>query len=188
MKRIYFGDSYDLVKRSLIAWLSEFGDWKTHPMFTNNFDDGAALNFSRLIGTDLLSTRILTSDINRDEYFSLCREVGNLFLDPDTGVSVRSFGGEKSVGFVFGEELMELCRTRPKALTLIFDQSYSWSLPKKTLMQEKLAYFSDQKIQGFIYDSHATFLLLGLDSELVKRARIRLIDEGLPSDRLVERR
>jgi hypothetical protein len=34
MKLRYFGDSYDIVKKSMLAWLSPFGKWQTHPMFT----------------------------------------------------------------------------------------------------------------------------------------------------------
>jgi hypothetical protein len=29
----YFGDSYDIVKQSLIRWLADFGQWSAHPMF-----------------------------------------------------------------------------------------------------------------------------------------------------------
>lgn len=43
MKLQYFGDSYDIVKKSLICWLSEFGPWVTHPMFTEDVSPAVLL-------------------------------------------------------------------------------------------------------------------------------------------------
>ena len=125
MKLQYLGDSYDIVKKSLIGWLSEFGPWVSHPMFTEIVDPEQAAAFSRLLGTPLLSEKVLIPETNRAEYFSSCRTAGNLFLDPDTGVCLEPHRGKKSVNYVFGMELAEWCKLRPKALTLIFDQSYS---------------------------------------------------------------
>jgi hypothetical protein len=186
MKFKYFGDSYDIVKKSLIAWLSEFGPWVTHPMFTEEFKSEDAAAFSRLLVTPLLSNDVLTPQTDRTKYFASCLTPKNLFLDPDAGVSVRRFGGARSTQFVFGEELVKWSVDRPKALTLIFDQSYSRG--SKDGIQAKLAYFADKKIHGFAYNSHTTFLLLGADPALVKRARGKLLKvSGLPAHRLVSR-
>ncbi|HEY5883212.1 MAG TPA: hypothetical protein VIT88_00910 [Pyrinomonadaceae bacterium] len=186
MKLKYFGDSYDLVKKSLIAWLSEFGSWVTHPMFTEEFKPEDAGKFSRLLETPLLSVEVLTPQTNREEYFSSCQKAGHLFLDPDTGVRLERCRGKKSRKFVFGPELVEWCDHRPKALTLIFDQSYSREFKKEILLQNKLKYFADNNIFGVAYDSHATFLLLGADPDLVKAAREKLLEvSGLPPHRLV---
>jgi hypothetical protein len=186
VKLQYFGDSYDIVKKSLIAWLEQFGPWVTHPMFTEDVTAEKAEAFSRLIGTKLISSRRLTSTIDRAEYFSGLNGKGNLFLDPDTGVSLKTFGGERSVRFVFGEELVEWCAQRPECLTLVFDQSYSRGVKKEVAMQEKLKYFAKAGISGFIYDSHAPFLLLGAHKKLVARARKSLLEvSGLPEGRLV---
>jgi hypothetical protein len=185
MKRKYFGDSYDIVKKSLIAWLSGFGPWVTHPMFTEDFPPEEAAAFSGLLGTPLFSTEVLTPQTARTRYFAPCSTPKNLFLDPDTGVSVRRFGGGRSTQFVFGEELVKWSVERPKALTLIFDQSYSREFKKEILLQEKLEYFAGNNTSGFAHDSHTTFLLLGADAELVKRARDTLLKAGLPDWRLV---
>jgi len=184
MKPQYFGDSYDIVKKAFIRWLSEFGPWVTHPIFTEDVSSVVAEAFSRLIGTQLLSSRTLTSTIDRAEYFSVLKGQGNLFLDPDTGVSLKRLNGAKSVRVVFGDELVKWSLERPHALTLIFDQSYSRSVQKEVAMREKLNYFADRGVYGFIYDSHATLLLLSGDKELVERAGEKLIREGLPDWRL----
>jgi hypothetical protein len=155
-------------------------------MFTEEVTSAKAQEFSRLIGTQLVSSQTLTPTIDRAEYFSAFRGEGNLFLDPDTGVSLRRLSGAKSVHFVFGEELVEWSRERPEALTLVFDQSYSRNVKKEVAIQEKLKYFAKVGISGIIYDSHATFLLLGANEELVARARKCLLEvSGLPEGRLV---
>lgn len=188
MKLQYFGDSYDIVKKSLIGWLKGFGPWVTHPMFTEEVTEEQAFEFSRLIGTSLVSVEVLTPKTIREEYFSSCRNAGHLFLDPDTGVRLEPCRGKKSENLVFGPELVEWCGHRPKALTLIFDQSYSRQFKKVILLQKKLEYFADNNIFGFAYDSHATFLLLGADPKLVKSAREQLLEvSGLPAHRLVSR-
>jgi hypothetical protein len=184
MRQQFFGDSYDIVKKSLIAWLSDFGQWVTHPMFTEAVKPGEAAAFLRLVGTPLLTELVLTPQTNRREYFSLCRTAGNLFLDPDTGVCLEPRRDKKSINYVFGPKLVDWCGLRPRALTLIFDQSYSRG--SKDGIREKLAYFADKKVYGFAYNSHATFLLLATDSELVEQARERLLElSGLPASRLV---
>ncbi len=186
VKLEYFGDSYDIVKKSLIAWLSEFGPWVTHPMFTEKVSSDEAEAFSRLIGTPLVSSRTLASTTDRAEYFSVLKGTGNLFLDPDTGVSLRRLSGARAVQFVFGEELVEWCRERREVLTLVFDQSYSRSVKKRVAMQEKLRHFANAGISGIIYDSHTTFLLLAADSELIETARERLMQvSALPEWRLL---
>lgn len=188
MKLQYFGDSYDIVKKSLIEWLSEFGPWVTHPMFTEPFAKRNAAAFSLLLKTPLLSEEVLTPQTDRTQYFAKCRKAGNLFLDPDTGVCLKRRGGKKSENFVFGADLVEWCNARPNALTLVFDQSYSRSRKKDSVIQEKLAFFDSEGISGLIYDSHATFLLLGSNPALLRDARKVLIFAGLPEWRLVGRK
>jgi len=185
MKLQYFGDSYDIVKKSMIAWLWEFGPWVTHPMFTEEFDAESAAALSRLLDTPLLSKEFLTPQTGRTEYFSSCLTAGNLFLDPDTGVCLEPRRGKTSVNYVFADELVDLCHARPNALTLIFDQSYSRG-SKADHIRHKLSYFIGKRIFGFAYYSHTTFLLLGKDMDLVKRARTKLIEaSGLPPFRLI---
>lgn len=188
MRLQYFGDSYDIVKKSLIGWLSEFGSWVTHPMFTEAFELEQVEAFSRMLETPLLSVDVLTPQTNRAEYFSSCGSAGtgNLFLDPETGVRLEPCRGKNSENYVFGPELSEWCKRRPESLTLIFDQSYSRTFKKETLLKEKLRYFAGNQISGFAYDSHATFFLLGANGTLVESARGRLLEvSGLPSNRLV---
>jgi hypothetical protein len=185
MKLQFFGDSYDIVKKSLIEWLAEFGSWSAHPMFTERVTPDEAASFSRFLGAPLLSDEALTPETRRAEYFALCRTAINLFLDPDTGVRLLPCQGLKSVNYVFGQELVEWSRARPRALTLVFDQSFSRGRQIEDI-QKKLAFFESHRVHGFAYSSHAPFLLLSADLELARRARERLLQvSGLPARRLV---
>jgi hypothetical protein len=187
MKFKYFGDSYDIVKKSLIAWLGDFGGWYAHPMFTEPVTLGEAALFARFLGADLVSAEELTPRTDRGAYFSSCRGVGNLFLDPDTGVRLEPRRDSKSVNYVFGPELIALSRARPESLLLAFDQSYSRG-SQGPQIQEKLAFFASENVYGFAYCSHAPFLVLGSKVDLIACAHDHLLEvSGLPSSRLVTR-
>src|SRR5262245_4645327 len=53
----HFGDSYDIVKKSMLKWLSAFGPWAAHPMFTLRNRDNAA--FAHFLGVRLVSNDVL---------------------------------------------------------------------------------------------------------------------------------
>ena len=185
MKLKFFGDSYDIVKKSLISWLGEFGSWSAHPMFTEPTTLAQAALFARFLGTQLISTETLTPSTDRAAYFMPCWSAGNLFLDPDTGVRLKVRRGLKSVNYVFGSELVALSQVRPSLLTLVFDQSFSRG-SQMPHIQEKLEFFALHGVYGFAYTSHAPFLVLSSDSELAVRAHGRLLEvSGLPASRLV---
>src|SRR6266498_148932 len=157
MKLRFFGDSYDIVKKALIGWLAEFGTWSAHSMFTEVVTLDQAASFSRFLGVDLLSDETLTPVTDRTAYFSSCKTASTLFLDPDTGIRLSPCRGSKSVNYVFGPELVALSHARPQGLTLVFDQSFSRGTQTRDI-QEKLAFFRAQSIDGFAYSSHAPFL------------------------------
>lgn len=185
MKVSYFGDSYDIIKKSLIAWLGEFGGWHTQPMFTELVTPDQAKIFARFLGADLVSAEELTTKTDCAAYFSACRNAGNLFLDPDTGIRRKPRSDSKSINYVFGPELVELSQARAERLTLVFDQSYSRG-NQKSQVRDKLAFFASQDVRGFAYCSHATFLVLSAKAELVTHAHDRLLElSGLPPSRLV---
>lgn len=185
MRLQFFGDSYDIVKRSLIAWLSDFGPWSAHPMFTETVNRKDARHFARFLGADLLSVALLTPHTDRESYFSLCRRTGNLFLDPDTGVRLRPCRSAQSPRYVFGSELVSLVQARPRFLTLVFDQAFSRG-SNPAPIREKLHFFASAGVRGLAYSSHAPFLLLGARASLLERARLRLLRvSSLPSKRII---
>lgn len=144
-----------------------------------------ANEFADFLKAELVSSQVLKAGENREEYFRPCRDFGNLFLDPDTGVRLDRKRSEKHI---FGEELVKIVRARPKALTLIFDQSYSRADERASAIEEKLEFFAGQNVYGFAYDSHATFLLLCHDLKLLEHAHIVLLENShLPRKRIIHK-
>ena len=108
-----------------------------------------------------------------------------VFLDPDTGVSVKPHGGAKSAAYVFGPELVDLCQTETDRLVLVFDQALSRG-GERGAVEAKLAYFQGQGVFGFAYFSHACFLILSANQDVAAQAREALLSTGLPGSRLVQ--
>jgi hypothetical protein len=151
----YFGDSYDIVKQSFIRWLGRFGDWSVHPMLTESATAQQVERFERFLGARVVSTEVLTTSTNRESYLSCGAKCGNLFLDPDTGFRSRERGMRAPrTKYLFAHEFVRLSEQRPRALTLVFDQS----LPRgkeRDYMERKLADLQGDGVRCFAYMSHA---------------------------------
>ena len=181
----HFGDSYDVVKKSLLQWLSTFGLWAAHPMFTHPTSADQAEEFSRFLGVPLVSAEVLTGMRDRSEYFKSCHQYHNLFLDPDTGIRLKNIGPRRSTGFIFAKEMIDLVRVRPQALTMAFDQSLARGREREQI-RSKLVHFADQGVHGFAYASHASFVVLGQSKLLIQQAHAKLLaSSALPTNRIV---
>ncbi len=180
----HFGDSYDIVKQSLLGWLRPFGDWWVHPMFTGDVRLEDVEAFERFLGATVVSKEFLKSDTDRAGYFSCAVSCHNLFLDPTTGLRLEPTG-RKAPNYLFANELVEIAKRRPTALTLVFDQS----LPRgseRAALKRKLEELLEQDIATFAYCSHACFIVAGPDAELVDRAyHLVHAESKLPEDRFL---
>jgi hypothetical protein len=183
----YLGDSYDIVKQSLLRVLAAEGSWATHPMFTDPVSPERLSCYRRLLGTPILSDEVLTSGVDRDAYLAPARDGReHVFLDPDTGIRLRSTRGKKAPQYIFGSELMEIAKVRQGRLTLVYDQSLARGAEGQQL-QNKLSWFTTEDVYGVAYVSHACFVLLGTDRSMVKGAFELLKKEtGLPEYRFLE--
>ncbi len=186
MKPSYFGDSYDIVKLSLLRWLSWMGSWATHPMFTEPVSSEQADDFARLLGTRLLSLDTLTNDIDRIAYLTPafeCHE--HVFLDPDTGIRLKPTKGRKASAYIFGTELMEIASACPDKLVLVFDQSLARGSERQQL-RSKLQNFAVSSVHAVAYVSHACFVLLCKNSSLVESAfKVLQSESRLPRGRFL---
>jgi hypothetical protein len=181
----YFGDSYDVVKQSLIRWLAPFGHWSVHPMFTEAAKPAEATAYADFLGARLLSEDVLTAKTDRPSYFDCASTCDNLLIDPDTGLRVKFVGGRRAPQFLFVDELVSLVQKRPRFLTMVFDQSHSRG-SKHVSLEQKLSHLSERGISAFAYSSHACFVIAGQDSVLVNKARTHLISDSLlPESRFV---
>ena len=184
----FLGNSYDIVKQSLIRWLNEFGPWAAHPMFTESVRDSDTAALTHFLGIDLLSTEVLDQETDRRTYFAGAQNCeSHLFLDPDTGIRLKVTRGIKAPSYLFGEELVSIAHNRPNLFTLGFDQS----LPRgreRDHVETKLEYFASHGLSGIAYVSHACFVLVSRESNLVNQALDAISQKSrLPANRLVVR-
>lgn len=181
----YFGDSYDLVKRAFISWLSAFGPWHVQPMFTDEVTAGDAARFASFIGAALVSHDRLTPGTNRDTFFRSSRHVTNLFLDADTGLRAKATG-KKAPCYVMYSELTGLVLARPQHLTLVYDQSIKRAKNEEVRAQlkGKLDALRSDGVLGFYYVSHAPMLVATGAQQTLNSARARIL-ECLPEHRLL---
>jgi len=186
----FLGDSYDIVKQSLLRWLASMGPWATHPMFTEPATPEQADAFAQLLGTPLLSREVLTRGVDRGAYMAPAREChDHVFLDPDTGIRLGPTRGKKTPQYVFGGELVAIASARPARLTLVFDQSLARGAEpeRQQQLKDKLSRLETMGVHGVAYFSHACFVLVGKDRSLVKEAFETLNkDSHLPGSRFLE--
>jgi hypothetical protein len=182
----HFGDSYDIVKKSLLQWLAAFGPWAAHPMFTHETDASQAGALSEFLGIPLISTEVLRKTSDRQDYFNCCKGYRSLFLDPDTGVKLRTITDKRSSRYVFAPELIDIAEARgPDSLMLVFDQSLVRGREREEI-RSKLAHFRWQGVHGFAYVSHASFVILSNSTATIQKARKAVVAEsGLPENRIV---
>lgn len=190
MKLEKFGDSYDVVKQSLLRWLSPCGPWLAHPMFTEPVHPSEAAAFSRFLGVPLVSTQVLDRVSDRDAYFSSAVScAGHLFLDPNTGLRVPAASPADAPDFVNGTDLVAIARNRPDWLTLVFDQSIDRSHSPREQIEAKLSWLAERGVQGVTYQSHVCFVLVSASQPVLDKALETLAREScLPSSRFVTTR
>ncbi|HEX3554413.1 MAG TPA: hypothetical protein VIA62_14410 [Thermoanaerobaculia bacterium] len=187
MRRLYFGDSYDIVKKSLISWLADFGPWSLQPMFTEPVAPAEARWFAHFLGAQLVSDQELTPTVDRDDFFASSRATHSLFLDPNTGLAREVRPSRRPHYLLFGE-LADLVAARPRALTLVFDQSIGYAKDelRRQALQSKLRSLSTLGVFGSYYFSHAPCLIASGDSSVVTAASRILIERfQLPQCRLL---
>jgi hypothetical protein len=186
MKSGFFGDSYDIVKRSLIAWLEPLGQWAVHPMFTETPSPEFVAGFSALVGAPLVSSAVLDRSTDRSAYFASCSTYSHLLLDPNTGLRFRLNAKESSPNHLFDSDLVSVVNQRPGALTVVFDQALTRVRGRDVQLELKLEKVRAMGLCGFAYNSHACFLFVAREAETTQRARDLLCGEGhLPGHRLI---
>jgi hypothetical protein len=153
-------------------------------MFVHAVTESQAAAFSRFLGVPLISTEPLVQGTDRQNYLSACGSCRSIFLDPDTGVRLHRRERQRSMEVVFAEELVDIAKSRPNGLVLVFDQSVPRGRERQAV-QSKLDHFASRGVTGFAYVSQACFLLLGQSSAVVNDARHDLVTaSALPEARI----
>ena len=192
MRPEMFGDSYDFVKKEIIRCLAPPGEWAAHPMYfhpkpVEGFVDRHA---------DFLGITVSEGDIYDRCSVSTVGAASpeHLLLDPDTGLWMRQRrppSGDWDE-YVRVQELADIAGDprRERKLTLVFDQSCSRAkdAKRKLLAQQKLKdILNAHDLHGVAYTSHAVFIWVSRDKDLITRATQRLQRLSLlPSCRFVD--
>ena len=187
MRLAYFGDSFDLVKRSLIASLADFGPWSVQPMFTELVSRPDAARFARFLGATLVSGRQLASDTDRSDFLQSSMRAHALLLDPDTGLKENVRHGKRPHYLLFSE-LSDLVAARPRELTVVFDQSVARAKDdaRRNELGEKLKALAELNVSACYYFSHAPCLIASRSKRVLRSARrVLLRSARLPESRLL---
>jgi len=165
MHPIFLGDSYDIVKRFFSGVLRSLGyAVYVDPMLSGSWGKSEK-TFYRFLGVEHVRVSCETG------------EKRALFVDPDTGVSGRAT--DKHVSFA---QLAQHCHDFQ--LVFAFDQSFSRARNPKEQMQSKLTQLSALGCSGCYYDSHARFIFISRELQMLTELRKALVDMGLPKTRL----
>ncbi len=167
MRRQWFGDPFDIVKRFFIEVLRDLG-YRVYidPMFTGDWrEEGPA--FWKFLG--------VTPVEDRKE----ADQPAALFFDPNTGVGRRTSCDHITTG-----DLLRALKTHE--VSLAFDQSFTRSRDAKEQMLAKLRRIEGGGAHGFYFDSHARFLFTSQSKERLADLRSQLERIGLPPRRFVQ--
>jgi len=161
---LWFGDSFDIVKRFFIENLNAIGYHViVDPMLTGEWHE--VEQFYKFLKADPLSKESTSKSA--------------LLLDPDTGI-----GGKKSKRHVtikcIAKQLLKY------DVVFSFDQSFSRGKNSKAEIAEKLKLLQETGNNGFYYDSHARFLFASKSIEKLREVEQQLLTSGLPASRLMK--
>lgn len=163
MNPVWFGDSYDIVKRYFADILKAMGyTVYAEPMFTVK-DGRFEKKYFEFIGVEPLT--------NEHEGKSV------LLVDPDTGI-----GSTRSPKHVLVDDLVEY--SKHYEIVLTFDQSFSRGSNAERAMSIKLGKLEGMNCHGFYYDSHARFLFCAKNKTVLRSVATALKNDGMPMRRI----
>jgi hypothetical protein len=168
VRDIYLGDSYDIVKRFWRAVLRHVAPLYAHPKFV---PDTLQEDFTALTEIPLLNLQRLPP-----EHFGV-------LLDPDTGIphpNARSQRvSRKHAPLKFISELFSDCGA---LYVVCFDQSRVRSKIEKleTQHEKKRKHLFSLGVFSFYYVSHAPFLFMAKQDDIITKVRKAILDAGVP--------
>jgi len=164
---LYFGDSYDLVKRFFCTELNALGySVVVDAMLTGDWANTES-SFYRLIGAS-----------PHGEHSPNGRPKA-LLLDPDTGV--KQSASPQHVSFARIAQEVKAFR-----LVFSFDQSFSRQAKASEVIGQKLATLKTLGCPSLYYDSHARFVFAAAEAGPIHELRNHLLSLGIPGTRLIE--
>lgn len=119
--------------------------------------------------------------LDRKLFVQVCQKAPNLLLDPDTGIC--SPRARPSACHLSPDEVEAIVAARRDKLTVVYDKSFARRRTVDDQLTDKLRDFKQRGLHGFAYRSHAHFIFLSRDRNIIRRARDLLIDARMPECR-----
>ena len=161
------GDSYDIVKRFWRNLLRNWAPLYAEPTF---IPDELREDFTRVTTIPILGG-------NPPPPYSI-------FNDPDTGISLKDRGRKRKTHIAV-ETISEQLSTGKARCVVTFDQSFSFSADRKSLIVSKLNSLSACGYECFYYTSHAAFLFAVPKWQPIDELVGLIIAAGVPEARLI---
>jgi hypothetical protein len=173
MKREFFGDSYDAVKRMWREMLADWAPLYAEPRFFD--DEQLRQDFTRLTGIPMLTN-------DRPEAYSILN-------DPDTGIRLPCEHNQTegrthiAINTIIGQ-----LRTPGVRCAITFDQSdyRNSGQTRKEQREAKMRCLVDERFPCFYYVSHAPFLFAARNSEALDELQRILTGAGIPEKQRLE--
>ena len=165
MNPLWFGDSFDLVKRFFVESLSNAGyHVMVDPMLTGEWE-GLEESFYKL----LKASPVSSSKNGKTA----------LLLDPDTGIGKKATSQHVTISDI-------ATQLQSHDIVVSFDQSFSRAGSATDKIIEKLTDIHKTGNFAFYYDSHARFMFAANSAIHLNAIEQQLLVTGLPKSRLVK--
>jgi hypothetical protein len=167
----YLGDTYDLVKRVWAESLRSIGPLYAYPKF---IPPGIRDRFAAVTLIPILDTTAPP----KGHY--------GIFLDPHTGIPLPEPAAGPTAKHSPLQFIAQVNESLRPAYMICFDQSYhrKHKLTVGQQRERKRAFLQEQGIGSFYYVSHVPFLFMAQKPGILHELRQRLLELGIPPDRL----
>ena len=184
MHRSHLGDTNDLAKRPFMEMLAPIDRWVVVPMLEGPWEPEEIVAYRNIVGAQLSTEDVLTA-ATRGEVLSTTGHDGHAYFDPTTGVRRPVETQQNSSKHIRIDELARETSRRPKALTVVYDQSAVRGESAQDALLDKLEQLMSFDVNGLGYLAQAPHLILSCDEVAIQSARQRLLGAGIPDPRII---
>jgi hypothetical protein len=168
MDQKFLGESYDLVKRFWAENLSSIA-----PIYADEIFVPKEIH------------KAYTQVTGIPNFHASVAHPFAIFLDPCIGIpSPKNTARKPTKKHAPLPFIKDAFKNYHPEFLICFDQSYSRNGNKESCMEEKLNALKVNGLCAFYYTSHANFLFVSESAEIASSIRKRLLDLGIPSERL----
>ena len=181
----HLSDTNDLAKRPLMEILAPIQEWVVVPMFQGEWSLEEIGAYRKIVAAELTTTGKLRGQRNREGLLSTTGHDGHAYFDPTTGVKRPDETQQNSSKHIRIYELARETSRRPKALTVVYDQSAVRGESAEDALLDKLEQLMAFGVNGLGYLAQAPHLILSCDEVAIHNARQRLLDSGIQESRII---